>query len=148
MPSCYWECSNGALNFKVYYCGVPLFSVRLPGSYPWGWLSRLLFSPSPSPRKAISSTFTIYSTVVTVRTTGFIINSIFHFAHSLCLCVFHESQNEKELPPPQIIMTTQCFWCCLRDLTLILRRSRKGTVCSTLLPATREQHDQNCTQSH
>ena len=33
-------------------------------------------------------------------------------------------------------------------LTLILRRSRTGTVCSTLLPATREQHDQNCTQSH
>jgi len=33
-------------------------------------------------------------------------------------------------------------------LTLILRRSRTGTVGSTLLPATREQHDQNCTQSH
>lgn len=52
---------------------------------------------SPSPWKAISSTFTIYSTVVTVRTTGFIINRSFHFAHSLYLCVFHEFQNEKGL---------------------------------------------------
>ena len=33
-------------------------------------------------------------------------------------------------------------------LTPVLRRSRTGTVCFTLLPATREQHDQNCTQSH
>jgi len=33
-------------------------------------------------------------------------------------------------------------------LTLILRRSHTGTVGSTLLPATREQHNQNCTQSH
>jgi len=33
-------------------------------------------------------------------------------------------------------------------ITLILPRSRTGTVWSTLLPATRDQHDQNCTQSH
>ena len=33
-------------------------------------------------------------------------------------------------------------------LTLILRRSRTERYGSTLLPATREQHDQNCTQSH
>ena len=33
-------------------------------------------------------------------------------------------------------------------LTLILRRSRRERYGSTLLPATREQHDQNCTQSH
>lgn len=52
---------------------------------------------SPSPRKAIGSKFTIYSTVVTVRTTGFIINRTFHFAHSLYLCVLHDSQNQKGL---------------------------------------------------
>ena len=33
-------------------------------------------------------------------------------------------------------------------LTLILPRSRRERYGSTLLPATREQHDQNCTQSH
>ena len=33
-------------------------------------------------------------------------------------------------------------------LTLILRRFRTEWYGSTLLPATREQHDQNCTQSH
>ena len=33
-------------------------------------------------------------------------------------------------------------------LTLILPRSRTGTVWFYTLPATREQHDQNCTQSH
>ena len=35
-----------------------------------------------------------------------------------------------------------------RVLSLILRRSRTGTVWFYTLPATREQHDQNCTQSH
>ena len=33
-------------------------------------------------------------------------------------------------------------------LTFILPRSRRERYGSTLLPATREQHDQNCTQSH
>ena len=33
-------------------------------------------------------------------------------------------------------------------LTLIIPRSRTERYGSTLLPATREQHDQNCTQSH
>ena len=33
-------------------------------------------------------------------------------------------------------------------LTLILRRPVRERYGSTLLPATREQHDQNCTQSH
>jgi len=33
-------------------------------------------------------------------------------------------------------------------LTLILQRSRTGTVWFYTLPATREQHDQNYTQSH
>ena len=40
------------------------------------------------------------------------------------------------------------FGSSLRPLTLILPRSRRERYGSTLLPATREQHDQNCTQSH
>ena len=45
---------------------------------------------------------------------------------------------------PDVLLKMATGW----SLTLILRRSRRERYGSSLLPAKREQHDQNCTQSH
>ena len=77
------------------------------------------------------------------------------------LCWFCVGDPNQTLPFCQIsFLNIFSLASAQRDcLTLILPRSRTGTVWfytvpvrerygSTLLPATREQHDQNCTQSH